>query len=82
MHSLIQYARQVYRQSVRRPESQTNDAQSASYQLVEGPMAVPQVLFGFIVLFSVGAALVGSRPATGAPNPMQTVAGFARVECR
>jgi mono/diheme cytochrome c family protein len=32
-------------------------------------MAAPQVLFGFIVLFSVGEALGGSRPATGAPNP-------------
>ena len=32
-------------------------------------MAAPQVLFGFIVLFSVGEALEGSRPATGAPDP-------------
>ena len=66
MHSLIQYARQVYRQSVRKPESQTKDAQSASYQLVEGPTAVPQVLFTLIVLLSAGEALGG---ATGAPNP-------------
>ena len=32
-------------------------------------MPAPKVLFGFIVLFSVGEALGGSRPATGAPNP-------------
>ena len=33
------------------------------------PIAAPQVLFGFVVLFSVGEALGDSRPATGAPDP-------------
>jgi mono/diheme cytochrome c family protein len=31
-------------------------------------MAAPQVVFGLVVLFSLGEALGGSRPGTGAPN--------------